>query len=369
MADERPKLEVPDEDGDVAGVPQGTVVGGRYRLIKPLMSGGMASVFVADDLKHPGTMRAVKLMAPRLLKDAKSRERFEQEALIGRAIKHPNIVDVLGAGVDPALESPWIAMELLEGGTLAETVQKRGKLTLGEVRGLFTDFGSALDAAHKAGVVHRDLKPENLFLEARPSKSQPYTLKVLDFGIAKVKKDVTMKNSQLIGSPMWMAPEQLSPGTSLGPFTDVWPFGLIAFFALVGKPYWTVANERAINLPKLLVEIMTSDFVAPSARAKELGVEVALPPEFDAWFLRCVARDPVQRFASIADAAHELDHALQSRPSPSMKIQTQSPTADPPRVETHDPVVLPTGKRAPWAMVATAIGLMGVAALAYFLTR
>ncbi len=363
-----------------SSIPVGTIVAGRFRVERPLTEGGMATVFVASDLEVPGIERALKIMAPRLLKDDKSRERFEQEATIGSVLKHPHIVDVLGAGVDAALESPWIAMELLEGGTIAAVLRERGPFPPDEVRALFLRFGAAMAAAHSRGVVHRDLKPENVFLEARPNEGLPYTLKVLDFGIAKVRKDHSMTNSQLIGSPLWMAPEQLSAGTSIGPFTDVWPFGLLAFYALTGKSYWLVANEPAMNLPKLLAEILAADLVAPTARARQLGVEVTWPEAFDAWFLRCVARDPAMRFATVGDAAAELDVALSARETredaDSVPYRATEPapipTVPPPSAPKVDlaptpapSVPKPTRSRAPYAMVAGALVLLAAALAAW----
>jgi len=358
-------------EDDFTGVAVGTLVAGRWRVQRPLTEGGMATVYVAEDTETPGQLCALKIMAPRLLRDEKSRQRFEQEATIGTTLKHPHIVNVLGAGVDEKLESPWIAMELLQGGTIAAVLKERGPLPLEEVRQLFLDFGAAMAAAHTRGVVHRDLKPENVFLEARPSSGLPYTLKVLDFGIAKVRKDVTMKNSQLIGSPLWMAPEQLSAGTNIAPFTDVWPFGLLAFFGLTGKNYWLTANAPAMNLPKLLAEIMAADLITPTARAEQLGVPVSWPATFDAWFLRCVARDPAARFQSVGDAAAELDLALSGKAS----TPAPTPAAPEPLVEekpvaiaapieltpeaSKPPVTSPS--RAPYALVAGALVLLALA--------
>jgi serine/threonine-protein kinase len=340
----------------------GKVVGDRYRIGRALGSGGMSSVFVAEDLKRPDRPRAVKVMAPFLLTDERSRARFEQEALIGRALKHPNIVDVLAAGVDPSLGSPWIAMELLEGKTLTDAIEQRGPLPADEVRRIFVDFGSAVSAAHQAGAVHRDLKPDNIFLASTPSKMLPYTVKVLDFGIAKVRKDVSALNSQIMGTPVWMAPEQLAPGTPIDPSTDAWAFGLIAFAALTAKPYWKVANEPAMNLPKLFGEIMAEEIVAPSRRAAELGVNVALPPAFDAWFLHCVARDASARFPTIADATRALDRALGgARPTPSEELPAVAPPTPPAKASEPPPQPPRARPRWPYALVAVLVVVLAIA--------
>ena len=379
-------MSSPTDEEAAFGVPTGTIVAGRYKILRPLTEGGMATVFTAEELgedgQPTGVERAIKIMAPRLLRDAKSLERFQQESMIGTTLRHPHIVEVLGAGIDPALESPWIAMELLTGGTLSAVLRERGALPIEEVRELFLQFGAAMAAAHQAGVVHRDLKPENLFLESTPSVSTsgvtlPYTVKVLDFGIAKVRKDVTMKNSQLIGSPLWMAPEQLSAGTAIGPFTDVWPFGLLAFHALTARPYWLAANAPSLNLPKLLAEIMAAEIVAPSVRARALGLDVEISPALDAWFLRCVARDHQKRFASVGEAADKLDRALApgARESLAPVEDAAEPEPTPVAAVVDEPppmtvVQQPAApSRAPFAMAALALGLLGAAVAAWFFSH
>jgi eukaryotic-like serine/threonine-protein kinase len=274
----------------------------------------------------------------------------------------------------------------LRGGTIAEVLRERGPLPAQEVRQLFLDFGAAMAAAHTMGVVHRDLKPENVFLERRPTDSLPYTVKVLDFGIAKVRKDSSMKNSQLIGSPLWMAPEQLSAGTAIGAFTDVWPFGLLAFYALTGKHYWVVANEPAMNLPRLLAEIMAADIVAPTERAKALGVRATWPSAFDEWFLGCVVREHARRFPTVGEAADALDGALSGRtpsvpPIPLTTPKTPPPPAAPaevlPSIEPIAPtrvpsppmpeasVELPMKSRTPLVAIAGALVLLAAALAAW----
>jgi serine/threonine-protein kinase len=338
-----------------AGVPPGTMIASRYRVVKPLTDGGMATVYIAEDTLALGALRALKIMAPRLLRDERLRERFAQEAMIGTTLKHPHIVAVLGTGVDPALESPWIAMELLRGGTIADVLKQRGPLPPQEVRQLFLDFGAAMAAAHTLGVVHRDLKPENVFLESSPTDTLPFTVKVLDFGIAKVRKETAMKNSQLIGSPLWMAPEQLSAGTAIDSFTDVWPFGLLAFYALTGKPYWVTANEPSMNLPRLLAEIMAADIVTPTERARAIGARVTWPPAFDEWFLQCVSRDANRRFRAVGEAADALDGAFTGRapsipPIPLTRVRTPTPpepvrAVDPQSIEPIAPTRVPAAPK------------------------
>ncbi len=163
----------------------GTVFAKDYRIVRALAEGGMGAVYVAEQLST-GKERALKVLLPRVLDDARNRESFALEARVGARIESDHVVEVVGAGVDEASGAPWLAMELLKGESLRELVTRRGALPRDEVRALFDHLGDALSKAHAAGIVHRDLKPENLFVAASRIKGVPFVLKVLDFGIARL---------------------------------------------------------------------------------------------------------------------------------------------------------------------------------------
>src|SRR5690606_32766264 len=152
---------------------------------------GMGEVYVAEQVST-GKRRALKVMKPELVSDSSLVARFEQEAKAGSKIASEHIVDVLGAGVDSDSKVPWIAMELLEGETLAAMLDKKGALSVGEVRVLFAQIGHALAAAHAAGVVHRDLKPENIFVAKVMQLGVSFKVKILDFGIAKLIEEAAV---------------------------------------------------------------------------------------------------------------------------------------------------------------------------------
>jgi serine/threonine protein kinase len=270
-----------------------------FRVVRVLGHGGMGTVYVAEQLST-GKLRALKLMLPALVSDPASRRRFEQEARIGARIESDHVVDVVGAGVDAETEVPWLAMELLHGEDLASVVVRRGALPVEEVRGILKQLCHAIGAAHDVGIVHRDLKPENIFLSQAKRADARTTVKVLDFGIAKWVADARSTASAAIGSPSWMAPEQTARGGVIGPMTDVWAIGLIAFDLLTGHCYWRSAEDESSTLANLLREVVLEPMPPASARAAELGV--TLPPGFDAWFSRAVDRDPNARFATARDA-------------------------------------------------------------------
>jgi serine/threonine protein kinase len=171
----------------------GSVFAADFRIVRRLSQGGMGTVFVAEQLST-GKPRALKLMLPQLVADPVLRMRFAQEARIGSQIDSEHVVEVVGAGVDAATGMPWLAMELLRGEDLSQVIAHRGAMPVGEVLAVFEQLCHALGAAHAAGIVHRDLKPENLFLAEARRAGAAFTLKVLDFGIAKITQEATPRS-------------------------------------------------------------------------------------------------------------------------------------------------------------------------------
>jgi TonB family protein len=287
----------------------GSVFASEFRIERPLAEGGMGAVYIAEQL-GTGQRRALKVMQPQLLPDEKSRQRFLEEARIGSRIESEHVVQVVAAGVDPASGTPWLAMELLDGADLDRYVRGRGALPVAEALELLEQAAHALADAHAKGIVHRDLKPENLFVAKSRRRGAEHTVKILDFGIARTiaesRAGATVTTA--IGSPLWMAPEQAQTGAKLRPATDVWALGLIAFFVFSGRSYWRSANHAEFNLQALLVEVMTQPIDPASARAAELGANV--PHGFDAWFARCVVREPEARWPDAGVAIRELRNAL-----------------------------------------------------------
>jgi serine/threonine protein kinase len=290
----------------------GTVFAGDFRIDKPLRAGGMGAVYIATQLST-GTRRAVKLMLPSYAASDSARRRFEQEARIGAHIPSEHVVQVIAAGFDEATGSPWLAMELLEGEELADRIGRAGPLQIPEARVLFTQLGHAMGAAHRARIVHRDLKPENIFLALpRTAGLVPFTVKVLDFGIAKVASEAISQNTGTMGTPIWMAPEQTGPGHEIAPATDVWALGLIAYYALTGRSFWRAASDTHASMQSLLREILIDPIPPLRERAAEQGVLEFLPAGFDLWFTRCVRRETSERFADADEATAALSRVFQS---------------------------------------------------------
>ncbi len=309
----------------------GRVFAGDYRVERLLASGGMGSVYVAEQLST-GKRRALKVLHPQFVRDESGRRRFAQEARVGGEINSDHVVEVVGAGVDDATGTPWLAMELLEGQDLAAFVQARGRLDPPTTRAVLEQLCDALARAHASGVVHRDLKPENVFIAAPRRRGVPFTLKILDFGIAKIVQEnrAAATGSMTIGSPLWMAPEQAVTAAPISPATDVWAVGLIAFWLFTGVSYWSNApSGSAFNLPALLVEVMTAPLESATVRAQRMGVSAALPMGFDGWFAGCVTRDPGSRFAHAGVAFEALDALLGARASAPGTVPLSAPPAPP----------------------------------------
>ena len=299
-----------------AGVPQltpGAVIGSDFQISQQIAAGGMGAVYSALQLST-NKQRAVKVMHPSLIADPGLRERFAQEARVGAMIASDHVVEVAAAGIDPQFGVPFLAMELLSGEDLASLVQRRGALPSVELAYIMRGLCHALAAAHRAGIVHRDVKPENVFLAATQSTTQATTVKVLDFGIAKVAAQARQTATAAMGTPLWMAPEQSELGHNISPATDVWPLGLIAFWLLTGRHYWRAANAENASMPALMREILFEPLVPASQRASELGVAGAVPEHFDAWFGGCVHRDPAQRFPEAGAALAKLLELLGEPP-------------------------------------------------------
>ncbi len=232
----------------------GSTVGGRYRLIRLLGQGGMGAVYEAE---HSGTRKkvAVKLIiGPEHSKNPAIVQRFEREARAAGSIDTQHIVQVLDTGTDEATGAPFMVMELLKGEDFQQLLQRCGALPPEVALRLVGQACLGLGKAHEAGVVHRDVKPANLFLSQR--EDGEIIVKVVDFGVAKIKADVTSseevkltRTGSLLGSPLYMSPEQAVGKKSLDHRTDVWSLGAVLYEALAGR----VAHIDAETLGALII--------------------------------------------------------------------------------------------------------------------
>jgi serine/threonine-protein kinase len=184
----------------------GSIVGGKYRLERPLSRGGMGSVWLARHAKL-GSPVAVKFMDPAYATTPAFVARFEREARIAANLRSPHVVHVQDYGIDEGV--PYLVMELLQGEDLGDRLNRVGRLSLQDSARLLAQAGKALRRAHEAGLVHRDLKPGNLFLAQIEDEE---IIKILDFGIVKETGQLSGERTgtgEVLGSPHYMSPEQV----------------------------------------------------------------------------------------------------------------------------------------------------------------
>ena len=288
-----------------------------YRIVQLIAEGGMGSVYQAVG---PQGRLALKLMDPKLASQPDFRERFLREAKTIASLRSDHIAQVLDYGEDPNV-GPYLAMELLEGEDLNQRVSRAGPLNRLNAKRVLSDVAEGLRVAHESGVVHRDLKCANVFLTQPAGRA-----KLIDFGIAATLVDQTRrKNTAIIGTVGWMAPEQLDASGQVGREADIWAFGLLAFFTLTGRHFWVA---EPLNHGALIKEVCFDTIPAASLRAREHGFTRALPPAFDPWLARCLQRQPQHRYPTITTAMERLSSLL--------RITLAHPTPTP-------PVVAPVG--------------------------
>jgi hypothetical protein len=291
----------------VVALESGVVFQRRYRTVRSLSSGGMGSVYEVHDETTSG-MRALKLMHPMYVENADLRRRFELEAKITGGLESDHIVRVFDAGVDEATGVPFIVMELLRGMDLGTLLEKRGPLSPADVVVYLSQAALALEKTHAAGIVHRDLKPDNMVLTQRDDGSP--CLKILDFGIAKLVDHGSHPSAtQTMGTPLYMAPEQIHGEAKIGPRTDVFALGHIAYTLLAGEAYYTEQFEQTQAIYTFFSKVLEGSKEAPSARAGRRS-GVTLPGLFDGWFAMATALSPQRRFEGARAAVEALAAAL-----------------------------------------------------------
>ncbi len=298
---------------------------GRYEVVRCIAAGGMGAVY---EVTHVQTERscALKVMLPGLVKDPKQRDRFQREARVTAKIKSDHIVQILDAGVDDETGLPFLVMELLEGRTLRASLEKSGRLPVGEALALLRQIALALDKTHAAGIVHRDLKPANLFITEADDGSP--RMKILDFGIAKIMAGQGGQTTLGGGTPLFMAPEQIREAGTIGSACDLYALAHIAFAMLVGKPYWGTEYAEHTSEFAFLARVLLGTPVPASYRAASYIVE--LPIAFDEWFARGVNESPSLRFSSAHNMADALADTLTDYPDAQPLPQATKPYSAPP---------------------------------------
>ena len=267
-----------------------TLIADRYLLGPALSAGGSGTVYRATDLRTGGPV-AVKLPHPALARDPVHRERLRREALLAASLTSPRVVRVLDLGEHAG--TPFLVLEYVAGETLHQRLHREGPLPLREALVIVLEVARALEAAHTLGIVHRDLKPQNIIL----TDGQ---VKVLDFGIANAEglAELTLTGS-FVGTPHYCAPEQAAGGGDIR--ADIYSLGVILFSLLEGRLPFNGTTAMAV--------LQQHATVPPPPTPH-------LPPAVRTVIVRCLAKDPDERYQTPAELTAALEDALDSLPAP-----------------------------------------------------
>jgi beta-lactam-binding protein with PASTA domain/predicted Ser/Thr protein kinase len=287
------------------------LVDGRYRLVARIGSGGMADVWCAED-QELGRRIALKVLHPRFAADPQFVERFRREASHAAGLQHPNVVAVFDRG--EWHDTPYIAMEHIEGPTLKEIVRDRGALPSALAADVVVQILRAARYAHKHGIVHRDLKPHNVILD------EEGRVKVTDFGIARAGASEMTETGAIMGTAHYLSPEQ-AQGLPVDGRSDLYSIGVILYELLTGRVPFDAESPVSIAVRHV------SEIPVPPAE-----INPAVPPALDAVTMRALAKAPEDRFQD-ADA---FIAALQAARDTPMEAPAYAPAGPAVVVEEED---------------------------------
>jgi len=271
-------------------LPPGSVLGQRYRLDRQIGSGSMGVVYAAHDLSRDRPV-ALKMIDRSHTADATMVARFQREGRIVSDLRHPNIVEVFDVG---EIDGDWVmTMELLDGTNLADAIEATTAYTPESAIPILRGVLDALEIAHARQIVHRDIKPQNIFLARNGGGAA--TVKVLDFGVAKVvglnSEDQLTRSGTILGTPEFMAPEQAT-GKGADHRSDLYAVACVAYAMLCGRPPFVD------NWPMRIVMKQAFEPPVPPSR---LRPELARAPEIDRVMARALEKNPEDRYQSAGE--------------------------------------------------------------------
>ncbi len=301
--------------------PEGLILGGRYRIMRLIGSGGMANVYLASDMTS-GIQVAIKILKPEFSADEEFIKRFDAEARSASQLTHPNIVRVLGVGQEG--EFRYMVQEFVDGITVKELITQNGHLDWRVAVPIAIQVGMALENAHQNGIVHRDIKPHNILI------TRDRIAKVADFGIARAASSntITLTSGGALGSVHYFSPEQ-ARGSIVGPSSDIYSLGVLLFEMVTGRVPFDGDTSVAIAIKHLQEPPPRASSFVPS-----------LPSGLDAIIRKCMQKSTDYRYLSIRDMVAELD-ALMVDPNGSYGILSRPdmPDATTSQIQSmrHDP--------------------------------
>lgn len=290
-------------------IKEGDLLGGRYRVICLLGTGGMGLVYRVEQV-FVGQELALKILKQSFSTNSKIVRRFQQEAKTAFSLKHPSLVQVHDFGL---LEdrTPFFVMDLVNGETLADRLRKGDRLTPEELCTAFSQVCIALAFAHSQGVIHRDIKPSNIMLTPHADGGSRTKATILDFGIAKISREAELEfqaltqTGEVFGSPLYMSPEQCG-GKSVDHRSDIYSLGCVIFETLTGTPPFVGENFFAT-----MQQHQTLD--RPTLREASLGE--SFPEELERIVQKMLAIDPDSRYQDVAIVAEDLTAVFETKPT------------------------------------------------------
>jgi serine/threonine protein kinase len=280
----------------------GGLVGGKYRLLKKIGEGGHGRVYRAINTLL-GREVAIKVLKPELVGDETAKKRFFREAKTANLVRHPNVVDVLDVGDSD--EGPWMVQELLVGEPLSAILSREGTLTTKHTIELLLPVLSALAVAHARGIAHRDFKPENVFLVRGDEGA--VTPKILDFGLSKSSirfggprdSDRITGTGVVVGTPAYLAPERVRMESEGDVRGDVWAIGVVLYECTTGFLPFPARTVR-----EMFIQISNGN----ATPIEDVFPEV--DPSFATIVMRCLRKDPEQRYPSAAEFEEDIRRYL-----------------------------------------------------------
>jgi serine/threonine protein kinase len=279
---------------------RGAIIGGRYVIEGFIGAGGMARVYLAEDSVTKQSV-AIKILHREKAEDRAACERFLREVEVAASIHHPNLIEVLDAG-EVAGGVPYLVLELLVGESLGDLLRRVGAIPPEVALPLVRMAAAGLAAAHQVGVIHRDVKPDNLFLVGMPGS--PTSLKVVDFGMAKLLERNVTAAGVALGTIEFMAPEQALADT-VDARSDIYGLGVVLFRMITGKLPFDSSDDALLVAQQIFQP-------PPSPSSVRPGVDPAL----EAVILTMLRKHPDNRYPSMAEVIADIDHLLGEAPGP-----------------------------------------------------
>lgn len=332
------------------------ILANRYRLTEQIGMGGMAIVYRAVDLRT-GHNVAVKVLRPEYNEDSEFISRFQREAEAASKMTHHNIVNLLDVGMDG--ENRYLVMEYVQGKTLKTVIQERGKLSPALAGQIAIRILSALEHAHRNGIVHRDIKPQNILVHADGH------IKVADFGIARIANSSTLtKGDNVMGSVHYFSPEQ-AKGEGANATSDLYSTGIVLYEMLTGKVPYDGDNPVAVAMQHLHATPVPIQNLAPD-----------VPPALVRVCMKAMEKNPAMRYQTARDMAADIRAALENRPErpvyPEKELEVQQPKPQMVKEDTGKTQTADTGRNKTrntkrnriWTIILTSIlGLLLVVVL------